>query len=182
MPDAEKREILDALKTGRDALREALAGVDEQVAARKPGPGSWSILECVEHLAVSEQFLVSKLTSAKRSDSSHENRRREAIIAERGLDRTRPVESPEEGPPGNRFRSLREALSVFDSVRAETVAFVEGSSGDLRFRITDHPLIPGPVNCYEMLLILAVHPARHAKQIADIRALLTAPALRRELK
>jgi hypothetical protein len=182
MPDAEKQEILDGLKTGLDALREALAGVDEQLAARKPRPGSWSILECVEHLAVSEQFLVSRLTSASRSDSSHENRRREAMIAERGLDRTRPVESPEEGRPGNRFGSLSEALSAFNSVRAETVRFVEGSHGDLRFWITDHPLIAGPVNCYEMLLILAVHPARHTKQIADIRTLLAPPAPHRELK
>jgi hypothetical protein len=172
MLESEKQKILAALETGRDALRAALTGIDEQTAARKPGPGGWSILECVEHLAVSERFLLSKLTSASRSDKSHENRKRETVIAERGLDRARRVESPEAGRPDGRFGSLREALSAFDAARGETVRFVEGFGDDFRFWITDHPSIPGPVNCYEMLLVISVHPARHARQIADIRAVL----------
>ena len=169
MREPEKREILHALKIGRDALSEAVAGVDDKLAIRKLEPGSWSILECVEHLAVSEQFLLSRLTSATRSGVSHENRTREAMIRHRGSDRTRPVQSPEAGQPRNRFRSLSEALSAFDSVRAETVQFVEGFSGDPRFWTTDHPLIAGPVNCYEILLMISAHPTRHAKQIMEIR-------------
>src|SRR5690349_15512091 len=113
MRETEKQEILHALKTGRDALREALAGVDEQLAIRKPEPGGWSILECVEHLAVSEGFLLSRLRCASQSDHSHENRPREAIIRDRGSDRTRPVQSPEVGQPRNRFASLGEALASF---------------------------------------------------------------------
>jgi hypothetical protein len=35
--------------------------------------------------------------------------------------------------------------------------------------LTDHPLIPGPVTCYETLLLIAAHPGRHAKQIEGIR-------------
>jgi DinB superfamily len=175
MLESEKREILAALETGSGALRAALAGIDERAAARKPGPASWSILECVEHLAVSERFLLSRLTSASRSGESHENRRREAVIAERGLDRTRRTESPEAGRPGGRFASLTEALSAFDAARAETIRFVEGFGDDLRLWITDHPSIPGPVNCHEMLLIISVHPARHARQITEIRAVLDSP-------
>jgi hypothetical protein len=37
--------------------------------------------------------------------------------------------------------------------------------------MTTHPLIP-VVNCYEMLLMMAAHPLRHAKQIEEIRAAL----------
>ncbi|MGB7762228.1 MAG: DinB family protein [Bryobacteraceae bacterium] len=172
MVEAERQEILQDLKTGREALRDALAGVDEYLAIRKPGPGRWSILECVEHLAVSEQFLLSRLTQARKSEGSHGGRAREKMIEDRGLDRTRPVESPEVGRPNGRFRSLNEALSFFDSVRTETTRFVEGFDGDLRSWLTDHPLIPGPVNCYEILLLLSIHPARHAKQIAEIRTAL----------
>jgi hypothetical protein len=84
MEESGKQQILNALKTGQDALREALVGVDEQLATRRPGPGRWSILECVEHVAVAEQFLLSRLINASQSDRSHENRRREAIIVERG--------------------------------------------------------------------------------------------------
>ncbi len=160
------------LKSGRDALGDALAGVDDGLASRKPSPDRWSILECVEHLAVAERFLLSRMTTASRSDRSHENRARETMILDRGADRARPLEAPEAGKPTGRFPSLSDALSAFDSVRAQTIKYVESFTDDPRFWLTDHPLIPDPVNCYEMLLILSVHPARHAKQILEIRSAL----------
>lgn len=172
MVESEKQEILQRLESGRDALRDALAGVDEHLAALKPSPGRWSMLECVEHLAVSERFLLSRLTQASRSNRSHGNRTRETMIVARGLDRTRPVESPEVGRPSGRFQSLNEALSFFDSVRTETIQHVEEFSDDPRFWLTDHPLVPGPVNCYEILLMISLHPVRHSKQIAEIRTAL----------
>jgi hypothetical protein len=175
MVESDRQEILHGLKSGRDALHYCLSGVDEQTASRKPGPGRWSILECVEHLAVSEQFLLSRLTRALRSDRSHENRARETRIADRGLDRARPIDSPEVGRPTGRYQRLGEALSAFDDVRTETIRFVEGFSEDLRSWLTDHPLIPGPVNCHEILLMISVHPVRHAQQIVEIRTALASP-------
>ena len=139
MLESEKREILDALKAGRDALGEALAGVDDPLAARNPKTDGWSILECVEHLAAAERSLGSRLTSAEQSDRSHANERREAKIAAVGADRARPIESPETARPQGRFGSLSEALAAFDAARAKTVQFVEGFSGDPRFWITNHP-------------------------------------------
>ena len=173
MEESDKQEILRELKRGPEALRDALAAVDERVAARKPTREGWSILDCVEHLAVSEQFLLSRLIQARRSDRSHENRSRETVILDRGLDRSRPVQSPEVGLPTGRFESLREAISSFDSARDRTIQFVEAFSDDFRCWLTDHPLIPGPVNCYEILLMIAIHPIRHAKQIAETHTAVT---------
>jgi hypothetical protein len=51
------------------------------------------------------------------------------------------------------------------------VQFAETCQEDLRCKITSHPII-GKVNCYEMLLMIAVHPHRHAKQIEEIKAAL----------
>jgi hypothetical protein len=173
MLEQEKQELLRALAAGRNALCESLAGVDDSLAKRKPASGGWSILECVEHLALAERYLFSRLIRASRSEQPLENRARETRIMERGVDRSRPGESPEAARPAGRFGNLNEALGDFDRARAETLQFVEGFADDLRFWLTDHPLIPGPVNCMEILLTIAVHPARHAKQIAEIRANLT---------
>jgi hypothetical protein len=173
--ETDKQQILQELEKGRAALNEALAGVDEHLADRKPAAGRWSILECVEHVALGEQFLLSKLAAASRSDHSHENRQREAAIMTRGADRTRPGESPPEARPGDRFHSLDEALSFFDSARAGTIRFVERLSDDPRCWLTNHPLVAGPVSCYEILLMMSVHPVRHAKQITEIRTALAQP-------
>jgi uncharacterized damage-inducible protein DinB len=91
MLETEKQEILRALQVGRDALGEALAGVDEEQAQRSPPGGGWSILGCAEHVAISERYLLSRLTSATRSDQALENRVREERIPVRGLDRSWPV-------------------------------------------------------------------------------------------
>lgn len=169
MTPEEKREVLSQLQAGRTALGEALEGVDEEMAARKPAGGGWTIAECVEHVAVSERYLYSRLTFAQRAEQRTENPVREARILVRGVDRTRGVECPADGLPAGRFGSLCEALADFDAARAETVRWVEEFENDPRCWMTDHPVIPGPVNVVEIWLTMAVHVARHAKQIVAIR-------------
>lgn len=169
MLETDKEEIRSALKAGRAALGGALAGVDADLASRKPGLNQWSILECVEHVAISERYLHSRLTCATRVDQALENRTREERILERGADRSRRVESPERGWPTGRFENVTQALDDFDATRKETLQFVEEFKDDPRCWVTDHPVIPGPVNLVEILLTMAVHPARHAQQIGEIR-------------
>jgi len=166
--DAEKRELLTALNRGREALARALAGVDD-IAARKPARGGWSILEIVDHLVESERHLLSRLQIAQPSGQPVADREREARIAARAADRTRPVEAPPESLPRGRYTTLQEAVAALDATRAETVLFVERFDGDLRCWATDHPLFPGPVTCYETVIMMAAHPGRHAEQIVEIR-------------
>ncbi len=54
-------------------------------------------------------------------------------------------------------------------MRERTVRLAGNCEEDLRLKTTSHPLV-GPVNCYEILLLIAVHPQRHAKQIEEIKA------------
>ncbi len=170
MIESDRQEILGHMQKGRDALCGALAGVDEGLALRKPCANRWSILECVEHVALTERYLFSRLAQASPADGCHGDAARETRILRRGPDRSQPMASPEVAQPCGQFKTLSEALTAFDLARAQTVQFVEGFAGDPRSFLTDHPLFPGPLNCYEMLLILAVHPARHAKQIEEVRA------------
>jgi len=169
MLEPEKQEILTRLEEGRKVLSEALAGVDEPMAVWKQAPASWSILECVEHVVVSEEFLLTRLMAARASAPALPNATRESRILEKGMDRTTRVESPAVGRPCGRYLHLQDAFASFSAVRARTMDWVARQEGDPRSWLTNHPLIPGPVNCYEMLLIVSVHPRRHAEQIKEIR-------------
>jgi hypothetical protein len=169
MNQAEKLGILRELQAGRDALGEAIAGVDDTLARRKPSHEQWSILECVEHMVESERYLLGRLRNAELADQPFEKSRREAKIAALAADRARHIEAPEPVHPRGRFSGLAEALRTFDAIRAEVVRWVENCDGDPRRMMTDHPLIAGPVTCSETLLMIAAHPARHAKQIAGIK-------------
>jgi uncharacterized damage-inducible protein DinB len=172
MERPEKLEVLQKLNSGRDALRKAVAGIDDAMAVRSPFSGNWSVLDCMEHVVVTEHYLLTRLQAATVSEQPFEKWRREAKIAALAGDRTRRIEAPEQAHPHGRYKTLAEALAAFDATRAEVERWVEDCHGDLRCMMTDHALIEGPVTCAEMLIMIAAHPARHAKQIEETRSKL----------
>ncbi len=167
--DAAKHEILDRFNEGQSALQAALAGVDPESATEKPAPDRWSIVEIVEHLAASEAFLLGRLHQAAPSAVSLADPAREARLESLALNRERKIDAPQPVLPTGACATLAEALDRLNAVRAQTIQFVENFSGDLRFSLVEHPLITRPLNCYEMLLLMALHPIRHAAQINAIR-------------
>jgi len=85
------------------------------------------------------------------------------------MNRARRIEAPEVVIPKSSTTDLAQAVEGFHAARRETVRFVDQFPGDLRSWLAIHPLITRPVNCYEMLLLMAMHPRRHALQIAEAR-------------
>jgi len=169
--ECDKRQMLALLDEGLCALLKSLDGVSAEAASRAPAPGKWTILDCVEHVAVSEDYLFLQIAGAEHCEASAIPPEREALIAERAADRTRRFESPESGRPVGRFPDLALAIEHFLASRERTVRFVETNGEDLRSKVAVHPLI-GPANCQEMLMLMAKHPARHAQQIEEIKAVL----------
>jgi hypothetical protein len=166
-PD-EKADVLECLERGQRAFHESVAGVTEAQAKRAPGPGRWSMLECAEHVAVVEQYLYERLLEGRPDSAAAIPPGRETLIRQRAADRSRKVPAPEAAAPSGRYGTLAEALSAFEKARSRTVAFVEACSEDLRAKVTTHPILK-TATCHETLLMMAAHPERHAKQIAEIR-------------
>src|SRR5262249_56733010 len=128
--------MLASLRSGRETILDALRGVSEMQCAKRPAAGKWSILECVEHLVLVEDYLFGRIIASVEVEGSTLNRRREAAIAERGRDRTKPIEAPAVARPTGRFLTLNEATNAFVASRDKTVEFVEACTDDLRARVT----------------------------------------------
>jgi len=173
MDAREKQELLESLESGREALLAELAGLTEEQAARAPAPGRWSARECVEHLFLVEDYLFRQISASQPSDTPVGSRMRENNILKRGADRGRRIEAPEVARPTGRFPTLAAALDAFVRSRVQTIHYVHALKEDPRTRTAHHPLI-GPVNCYENLLIIAIHPHRHVQQIREIREAISA--------
>ena len=169
MEAAERQQILELLEKGRTALLAAVGGLSELDASRIPAPGKWSILGCVEHLGISEDYLFAQIASAPISDTPVLNPDREAKMMARGTDRTRRMESPTEGHPRGAFPTLVAAVAHFLASRQRTVDFVRSNPSDLRSRMTWHPILK-QANCHEMLISICVHTLRHVKQIEEVKA------------
>src|SRR6202166_690632 len=70
--DIERQKAMDLLIRSRQDLLEAVEGVTEQQARWKPAPERWSILEYVEHLAVSDDALVALVERSLQSPARPE--------------------------------------------------------------------------------------------------------------
>jgi uncharacterized damage-inducible protein DinB len=175
MQPFEKQELLNSMAAGRQALLDALDGITEDEAARAPAEGRWSVLECVEHVALVEDYLFALLLEGRRVDDTGINPAREGLIAKRGADRSRPVPAPDMVRPTGRYATVAAALERFLEVRERTVRYLESCDEELRSKVTTHPLL-GAANCHETVLMIALHPKRHAGQIREIRAAIAGAA------
>ena len=173
MDPREQLEMLLELAEGRAVLLRAASGVSEEDARRAPAEGRWSVLECVEHCVLVEEYLRTRLQSATDSSEAVVNAKREARIREIAPTRQRRISAPDAAVPTGRFASLAEAVRMFDQSRETTIRFIAECQDDLRAKLTTHPIL-GPVNGYETLLMIAAHPRRHAGQIEEIKSTLTA--------
>jgi hypothetical protein len=175
--DSERQKALDLLVRSRQALLDAVAGVTEQQARWKPTPDRWSILEYVEHLAVSDDALVElverALQSPARPETEEERRAREQKIREtpmpRGVNR-----APEMLRPNARFGSLADALAEFLAARDRTMQYTRATQEDLRSHFSPHNVL-GPLDGYQWLVGNARHAESHAGHIREIRSLAGFP-------
>jgi hypothetical protein len=169
MTEEETQVTIGSLRQGAFALCDALSGFSDELAQRVPAPGRWSILQCVEHIALTEDFLFASIAAAETAPVPLLNARREAAFLSRGADRTRPVDSPQDVLPRGGFSSVDQAMRHFLASREKTLLYASANAGaDLRCLVTSHPLF-GAVNVYEVLLLMAVHVQRHIRQIEEIR-------------
>jgi hypothetical protein len=165
----EQQQILALLDQGRAVLLAVVEGVTDDEANHIPGPGRWSIFGCVEHIAISEEYLFAQIAKATSPQSPAINPSREAKMLARGTDRSRRMESPPEGRPAGKFPTLSDAVENFLESRKRTVEFVRADPPDLRSKMTWHPILKD-ANCHEMLISICVHVLRHVKQIEEIKA------------
>ena len=175
MADTDKKEVERVLREGVEALEDALRGIANDTASLRPSPESWSVLECVQHIGLTERALLGRLKQATPAGASREDKAREARFQDLAMNRQRRIEAPEVVTPKPGSQSLPQALDEFQKIRGDTMRFVDEFEGDLKAWLAVHPLITRPVNCFEMLLLIALHPKRHALQISQIREQLSHP-------
>jgi uncharacterized damage-inducible protein DinB len=167
--EAHDRQImLSVLERTRDDFLNAVAGVTEDQAQLKPSSDRWSILECAEHVVSAERGMFTAITQRSAPLSSPNGHGREEGFLRNGTDRSRKYTTSASLAPAGRFATLAEAVARFRELRAHTIEFVAACRADLRDIEVPHP-IGGLVTGQECLALLAVHPARHAAQIREVR-------------
>jgi uncharacterized damage-inducible protein DinB len=181
-PAAPSGETLS--KQDRDAVVKYLTTTRDQVIAEteklsdaqwnfKQGPNRWSVGEVVEHLALAENFLAEARQKAMdgppaTAEQLAKAKGQDAVILKAIPDRTQKVQAPEPIQPKQRLGPREKVAAAYRSRRANTLAYAQKTTDDLRSRVGDSPL--GPLDAYQWLLFTAAHNERHLGQIREVKA------------
>jgi hypothetical protein len=175
--EKERETALALLARSRTALLNAVDGVTEDQARWKPGPERWSILEYVEHLAVSDDALVAmvkrSLEAPGHVETEEERKAREQKIRETPLPRG-VNHAPESLKPVARFDSLADAVTAFLAARERSIEYAQSTTDDLRRHFAPHAVL-GQLDGYQWLCGNARHAETHARHVVEIRSMAEFP-------
>lgn len=173
MTEQERETALFHLAKTRQGLLDAVAGVTEEQARWRPAAGRWSILEYVEHLAVSDDGLVALVKKAlegeARVETAEERAAREAAIKATAMPKG-VNDAPMGLRPVGRFAGLGEAVEAFLAARERTMEFTRTTEADLRSHFHRHHVL-GDLDGYQWLAGNARHAATHTAHILELKEL-----------
>src|SRR6266571_6432599 len=139
----------------------------------KPGPDRWSVAECAEHIALSENFLFRIVTDRVIKTPAISDERdfsKDDLIAAILQERSQKATSPEPIDPTKRPTSPQASIEQFSASRMRTIEFMKTTSSDLRHHVVVHPDPKISVlDAYQCILVISGHMRRHILQILEVR-------------
>ncbi|HET7220285.1 MAG TPA: DinB family protein [Vicinamibacterales bacterium] len=133
----------------------------------RPAPGSWTVLEVLEHLVVVGPIYWNDLQRALGArPGTQRSMNTDADILWYGIDRTRRETAiPSERPPGT-LRDLQAGLTAYRKEHARLLDYVRTTKDDLRAHFVDRQ----QSDAYQWALLISTHEQRHILQIREIKA------------
>ena len=170
LTDAERKYATRLLQETRDAIVQKVSKLSPAQLNFKPDAGAWSVAECVEHIALSENniFGFCQMALQQPADPSKrsEVKMSDDAIVQMITDRTTKRKTQESFEPTGKFGSFEATLAEFKTKRDNNINYVSTTHDDLRNHYNDFPF--GKIDTYQTILFMAAHPKRHTAQIDEI--------------
>lgn len=167
-----KKFILAQLATSKARLEDDVKTLTTAQINYKTSDSSWSIADCVEHIAIVEHDLLSATIDSIGGDQNP-NRRKQVHYDDRqvmqmAVNRNFKVSAPESYRPSGQFGDYQGSFQAFLTARSHFVQFIQDNKIDLRKHFVTHPFL-GTIDSYQMLLFTVGHTLRHVLQIEEIK-------------
>lgn len=168
----ERTKAADHLRASQKELMETLEGLSVKQLHFKPSNDVWSIAECMEHIAISENNIFGIVASTLQTKPDPSLRSEVKMTDDQLItmieSRERKVKTRPEAAPNNQFNGFDGAVDSFTSKRKSNLKYVETTQDDLRNRYFDFPF--GKVDAYQVILFMSGHTKRHIDQIKELMA------------
>lgn len=173
LTDQERKFAQDLLLQTEAGVINSIIGLSDAQLNFKPAPDRWSVLDCIKHIAITEQSLWQltngAITAAANPEKRSEIKATDEQVVQMIESRAKKVKTMTPMEPQNTpYKSLHEALESFVKDRSKLINYVKATDADLR----DHVANMGfaSFDAYQMILFIAAHSNRHTQQIEEVKA------------
>jgi uncharacterized damage-inducible protein DinB len=172
LTQGERDRAMSELWASRKQFLDSVAGLSPEQWNFKPDDHVWSVAECAEHIAVSEDVIFGLITQ-KIMQAPAEPGKVSAVtdefVLKAVLDRSQKFQAPEILRPTHRFATPQEMLDHFKQSREHTIDYIRDTQEDLRGHLGDHPVLKA-MDAYQWILLLSAHTQRHTAQLNEVKA------------
>lgn len=172
LTDAERKYAAQLLQETRDAIVKKVSKLSPAQLNFKPDASTWSVAECVEHIAISENnifgFCQASLQQPADPSKRSEVKMSDEAIVKMIADRSQKRKTQESFEPTGKFGSFEATLAEFKTKRDNNINYVKTTRDDLRNHYNDFPF--GKIDAYQTILFMAAHSKRHYDQIVELMA------------
>jgi len=167
MTRLERQHLVAHLEMTESWLVDEVSGLTPAQLNFRPTPGTWSILENLDHLVVCEPIywqdlqkgLKTPLGDRRRNDSDDS-------VLWYGIDRTGRAPAVTAELPSGKLKDLETGLAAFRKLRAKMLEYAKTTNDDLRGHFVERE----QSDAYQWLLLISTHSQRHILQIREVKS------------
>lgn len=168
---AERKTAVGYLNSSKDDVLKSITGLSDAQLNFKESPESWSIKECVEHIALTETNLF-EMVQGTLKEAANPSKRTEIKLSDEAvfttiINRTHKVKAQEAVQPSG--KSLNDSVKEFLAKRDSNMRYINTTDDDLRNHFVTFPGAFGTMDSYQLIIFMAGHSKRHALQIEEVK-------------
>jgi hypothetical protein len=167
LTDLERQRLVAHLEMTESWLIDEVSGLSSAQLEFRRSPGTWNIIEVLEHLVVAGPIYWQDLQKAmKTPPKGRTGSGTDADILWYGIDRTQREKAVPAEEPKRQLRDLRAGLDAFRKLHAQLLQYARTTDDDLRSHVVERQRC----DAYQWALLISTHEQRHILQIREIKA------------
>src|SRR5277367_3426974 len=127
LTQGERDRAIAELTASRQQFLDSVAGLSAAQWNFKPDEKTWSVAECAEHIALSEDLIFGSVTKVMQGPATPDKKSAvtDDFILAAVVDRSHKFQAPEALRPKQTFATPQEAVDHFKESRARTIAYMQ---------------------------------------------------------
>ena len=172
LTQSERDKAMSHFHATRKVFLDSVAGLSDAQWNFKPAPERWSIAECSEHIAVSEDAIFELVQKTLKSPAEPEKKSvaagKDEMILRAMPDRSVKAQAPEFLQPKRRWPDRPSLIAHFKESRDRNIAYLQTTADELRSHFLEHPVFK-TLDAYQMMLLISAHSERHTLQLNEVK-------------